>query len=650
MFEGIFAIVRSKDMKAVTEQEMATFCSSRSFSLPLKIVIGTNVGLAYSRKKLDENQETESVRCNSDHSIWCICLGEIHNFKALYDDLTKKGLRFEANDAELAIHLYEIYGESFVKKINGLFSYIIHDANKNIIVAGKDRFGGGKPLYYAQTSKGVLIGSSIKGFLAMDGERAVDYKAMGIFLKYAAIPSPYSIFRHIRKLEPGQILSVKDNVPHLDKIWNFVSPSRKITDEAFAVNKYNELFEKAIHTRLNGTARIGFLLSGGLDSSSIVAKASKQFDHPISTFTVSFDGHPMDESPFAAAVAEKYSTQHHKINLIPSVLYELPRLIWHLEEPFLESGLLLGYTVYKAAAEYADVILVGDGSDQLFGTEGRSMAIRSLIDKTLFANALKKLFFLATDNPFFVNGKKLEQIKDKFDKSFDFNRWFTSGFSNADLRDLFPYSGTTEFNYTDNLIDLKLPSFDEAYRFAANRFALRIQLSEIILRKSVSTAGLCGLSIRAPFLDNEVVDFVHSLSVNLRNHGSRNDHILGKNRSKYIHRLAMKDVLPPTIKTKSKQGGFVPLALFLDDKEVRNIIFKIIEKSRILPMFFKKHYLTDLMQHYNAISTSGNYWFYYLQEVIGKILHLLALEIWYRQFMENGTATEPKFDLRDYIS
>jgi asparagine synthase (glutamine-hydrolysing) len=581
MREGLFGIVRPEAGEPVSHDELlaiGTFLDS-----PQELVTFTdgNLGLAYKRYSHSKYQETKRVGHNNDKSIFGVFNGEIHNFNDLLIGLKENGHHLEKNDLDLITHLYEEYGESFAKRINGLFSFIIWDKKEKKIIAGNDRFGGSRPVYYSQTPKGLFISSQIRGILRLVGEKSL------------------------------------------------------LTD--------------SISRRLEGYSEVGFLLSGGLDSTAIVAISSRILDRSIPTFTVAFEGHSMDESPHAEALSRKYGTNHYRINLEPSSIYELPRLIWELEEPFLDDGLMLGHIVYREAAKHAQVILVGDGSDQIFGTEDRSMAIRSLVDKIFFAGLMKKGFLKATDNRFFLNGKKLEQIKDKFDKAFDFNRWFAAGFANNELRDLLLHNDLRECDPGEDLIDRAFTSFEEAFSFAALRYAIKIQLNEVILKKSAFTAGVNHVTIRAPFLDTDLVDFVQSLAVNLRNRGTIKEHILGRSQSKYVHRMAMKELLPSILIDKSRQGGFVPLSIFLQDSGVKSNIFHIIRMSEVLPNFFSRDYIETVLQSYEETSRKSGYWFYYHQSLVAKVLHLLAFEIWCRQYLEGHLSVQPSFDLRDYL-
>ena len=409
MLNEVFGIVKADVASSIARDDLFAVFSPYINNQDVICEIHQNVAIAYSSNKIKAKHETKSD-CKK-FGIAGFFNGEIHNFEELYGVLEQKGYVVERNVHDLAVHLYIEFGETFATQINGLFSFIIHDKKRNTVVAGVDRFGGANPLYYVVSNDGIYISSRLRGVARLVGERSIDFKAMGQFLKHAFIVSPYSIFQGVKKVVPGHLLLYRNGILKTAKYWDFSVPHQLLDNEVDAVKQYRAFMERSVVQRLDGEGGVGFLLSGGLDSGVIVATASKAIGKPIKTFTVGFDNHYLDESDQAALISTQYNTRHHRIALTPSLIYELPRLIWELEEPFLESGLLLGYAAYKEAAKHVKTILIGDGADQIFGTDARQLALRFLVDKMPFSAVLKKTFFALTDNHWFRNGKKTASNK-----------------------------------------------------------------------------------------------------------------------------------------------------------------------------------------------------------------------------------------------
>ena len=243
--------------------------------------------------------------------------------------------------------------------------------------------------------------------------------------------------------------------------------------------------------------------------------------------------------------------------------------------------------------------------------------------------------------------KKLHQIKDKFDRAYDFNRWFVAGFSHDELQSLF-IAKVQEYLFQNVETDYGFDSFEDLYIYSAMNYAVKVQLNEQILKKSAFAAGVNGVTIRAPYLDNDLVDFINSLAVSLRTEGNLKRYISGTSQSKYLHRLIANRLLPVESMKKSKQGGFVPLSIFLNDKIIRSEIFQIIRKSEVLFHIFNKNFIESILSDFEKLPPGKGYWFYYRQFLVSKILHLLALEIWLRQ-NDHSNLIAPDFDLRAYI-
>ena len=306
---------------------------------------------------------------NADESIWVVCNGEIYNFRALREEFVKRGYPFKTHsDCELIIALYEAHGDRLLDHLRGMFAFALWDVRRRRLFMARDHLGQ-KPFYYAQTASGFAFASEIKGLLALDPTlREMDIEALDQYLTLRLIAPPLSMFRRIRKLPPGHSLVLEEGTePVIRKYWDLsYLPKLEGTDEELT-DALEERLEEALRLHLVSDVPVGAFLSGGLDSSLLVAMLAKRIGvKNLATFTVGLNYAQFDESPHARAVAMLYDTEHHERALVPSLLRYLPELIYHLDEPS-DPLSLCAYQVAELASQHVKVVIGGDGGDELFG-------------------------------------------------------------------------------------------------------------------------------------------------------------------------------------------------------------------------------------------------------------------------------------------
>ncbi|MGH8209127.1 MAG: asparagine synthase (glutamine-hydrolyzing) [Steroidobacteraceae bacterium] len=306
---------------------------------------------------------------NESKSIWLVCNGEIYNYRELRVHLEVRGYRFlTQSDCEVIIGLYERYGDRLLEHLRGMFAFGLWDSRRRRLLVARDHLGQ-KPLYYAQTQRGFAFASEIKGLLAFDPQlRRMDLAALDQYLALRLIAPPLSMFAGIRKLPPAHCLVLEpDTPPAVRPYWDLQYQPKLEGSESVLLEELEAHIDEALRLHLVSDVPVGAFLSGGLDSSLLVAMLAKRIGvRELPTFTVGLPYKRFDEAPHAAAVARLYGTQHHERTLTPSLITLLPDLIYHLDEPS-DPLALCTYHVAKLARQHVKVVIGGDGGDELFG-------------------------------------------------------------------------------------------------------------------------------------------------------------------------------------------------------------------------------------------------------------------------------------------
>jgi asparagine synthase (glutamine-hydrolysing) len=344
------------------------------------------VGLGHRRLAIiDLSPEASQPLCNEDGTVWVVANGEIYNFVELREELEAKGHVFRSRtDSEVLVHLYEEEGERLVERLRGMFAFAIWDSRQGRLLLARDRFGQ-KPLYYHLGADGVRFGSEIKAIVQdPDVPRAPDLRALDAYLTYGYVPGPWSAFQGIRRLPPGHVLTVSGDGQHdLRRYWSLdLAPKLEGAEAAPArvEARLLELLDEAVRLRMVSDVPLGAFLSGGLDSSAIVASmcaTSEGGPASVRTYSIGFAEGAFDETAYAAEVAQHLGTTHEKLVLTRDAFAELERIAWHYGEPFADSSCLPTFAVSALARRHVTVVLSGDGGDELFCGYNRYVGTRA---------------------------------------------------------------------------------------------------------------------------------------------------------------------------------------------------------------------------------------------------------------------------------
>lgn len=562
------------------------------------------VALGHRRLSIIDLTGGKQPMSNEDGTIWITFNGEIYNFQDLRDDLVAKGHRFATrSDTEAIVHAYEEYGERCVERLRGMFAFAVWDSRAGRLFIARDRLGK-KPVYYCHNGGRFLFASEIKAILQdEDVKRELDPKALADYLTYHYIPFPGTIFKGIKKLEPGHYLSVeaRSAVPLLDvsikQYWDITySPDYSLSENDW-VEALREKLREAVRIRLISEVPLGAFLSGGIDSSTVVALMSQVQSAPVKTFSIGFKEEDFSELKYARQVAEKFGTEHHEFVVEPDAMEVLPKLAWEFDEPFADSSAIPTYYVSKIAREQVTVILSGDGGDETFAGYRRYGWAQDMSKYDAIPTPLKKAFFglPASLLPDGVKGKgALKHLsKGAFERYAGLNTFGESPYLDRLLSA--DTLATIRRTYKGRLPDFS--AMEGFYKScSASDYLTRIQyvdtklyLAEDILTKVDRASMLCSLETRAPLLDHEVIELAARMPPLFKLNGGE---------TKYILKKAMEGILPDDILYRRKMGFGVPLIhWFKKDltEYARDLLLS--KQARERGLFNAKHVETVLDTH-----------------------------------------------------
>ena len=329
---------------------------------------------------------------NEDGTVWIVFNGEVYNYQSLRPWLEQRGHRFVTNsDTETLVHLHEEEGVNGLSRLRGMYGYAIWDRRAQKLTLVRDRFGK-KPLYYTRHGGAFYFASELKAILAVTGPFEIDQRALRLYLQFGYIPDPYTPFVNVWKLPPASWLQVTPGGDtEQSRYWRMPEPVEEAPPgytRQDAIEEIRSVFDEAVKLRMIADVPLGAFLSGGIDSSLVVASMARQSASPVRTFSIGWEERTHNELPYATIVARHCATDHHEMIVRPNAIELLPRLVAQFDEPFADASAIPTYLVSKFAAEHVTVVLSGDGGDELFG--GYSSFF--MTEQFRYADKLPRLF------------------------------------------------------------------------------------------------------------------------------------------------------------------------------------------------------------------------------------------------------------------
>ncbi len=587
-----------------------------------------NVGLGIRRLKIIDLETGDQPIHNEDKTVWLVYNGEIYNFQKLRTALEQKGHKFYSHsDTEVIVHMYEEYGKDFVKQLRGMFGFALWDNKKKQLFIVRDHIGI-KPIYYSIDSSRLIFGSELKTLLCYKNiSREINYNAIDTYLSYLYIPSPITIYKSINKLLPGHLLLWQDGEIKIEKYWDLDNYKIETEiDEKKCIEQLDVLLKDTIKNYLVSDVSLGVFLSGGLDSSSIVALVSEITNKPVKTFNISYGKKYIEfnETEKARSVVRKFGCEHYEEILEPKLKDFLPTIVNHFDEPFADSSAIPNYLISKVARKNVKVALTGVGGDEIFVGYPRYFGayLYNLYTKIPYflRYAISKFsyFFPQTGSSRDWSGRIKRFLKNgTLDLSVAYKLWMTS--INYELKNKL-YSKDMISNIGDNGVSedeiskyfnlLKNGSVEKIFYID-----LKTYLVDDLLCLADRMSMANSLELRVPFCDINLIEFLSKIPFKLK---------IKNNNMKYLLKKVMKNVLPDEILNQKKMGFMIPLKHWLKEETVdllrEYFNDSVINKRKI---FNNKVISWMIEQHIN-----GKYNF------SDQIWSMIVLEEWFRNFVE----------------
>jgi len=538
----------------------------------------------------------------------------IYNYKELKEVLQELGHEFYTqSDTEVIIHSYEQWGYEFLQKLRGPFSFCIYDSLKGIFFLARDHLGL-KPLYYFFKKGKFIFSSEIKGILLHEVQRKLDINALNLYLSFSYVPSDLTLFENIFKLPPSSylIFDLKKKEIEIKNYWNLITSINTYKKKEILAAELRSLLENSVKIRLMSDVDLGAYLSGGIDSSSIVALMSKFMDNPVKTFSVKFESEAtIYDSKYAQIVADEFNTEHEEL-LIKSDCYTIiPEIIWHHDDLIADPASIPIYYLSEFAKDKIKVALIGDGSDEIFAgyseyywLSHRKRFLRYIphVNLNYFLNRCQKIpsfklqTLLSTFNSFHLEERRflapLLYIKD----------------SEKIIKISHQHEGIDYDAINQGDLITKYSLFD-----------LKYQLPNQYNMKTDKMNMANSIEARTPFLDLELVEWALSIPSDLK---------LKNNNEKFILKLAMKEYLPKIILKRKKTGFNTPIDFWLKTGmyEITDLLLDRLSKRSDL---FDTYYIEKLKKNKTSSFFSQKIWLF------------LFFEVWFETFIERDEFTSP---------
>jgi len=556
-----------------------------------------NVGLGHRRLSIIDLDGGRQPLSNEDGSIWVTFNGEIYNFAELRRRLEQSGHRFQTrSDTEVIVHAYEEWGEDSVEQLRGMFAFAVWDEPRRKLFLARDRIGI-KPLYYLELPGLFAFASEMQAFRALpEFEPNIDLQALDLYLHFQYIPSPFSIYKEVQKLPPAHTLTVEVHrgVQQPVRYWSLkLKPDNKLSETDW-VDRLDSALSETVRSQLVADVPFGAFLSGGVDSSTVVAYMSRELNQPVRTFSIRYDHSEFDEGVFAREVADQFQTEHYEEYIKQDGLEILPDLVRHYGEPFGDSSAIPTYYVAQLAGRHVKMVLSGDGGDELFAgysryedlvyTHRKPTGYRRL--RHTIANASRSVgmmrplpspsatwFEMVTG----VSSGELEQLwqPDFRHLTANTHEWFHEQCSRLPKIDL-----CAQFQYLD----------------------ITTYLPDDILSKVDIASMYHGLEVRVPLLDHVFLETVAQIPSDLKlkpsetNDGSRAPMV-----GKYLLKKTAQRFFSKEFLNRPKRGFEVPIKTWFANELRSELEERLLDPSSSMSELFELNHIRDLISEHASL-------------------------------------------------
>jgi asparagine synthase (glutamine-hydrolysing) len=583
------------------------------------------VGLVNLRLAIQDLSPKGHMPMNFKNRYTITYNGEIYNFKETRKRMEKEGYKFKSHsDTEVILALYDKYKEGCLKYLRGMFAFALYDHEAQIVFIARDRIGK-KPVKYFYNNEVFIFASELKAlFTQKEVKKEPDYGAIHDYLTYGYIPSPKTGFVGIQKLEPGTFLHIdlKKNTVEKKKYWEpDFSAKLELSEKEWCRRILNEL-EESVKLRMISDVPVGAFLSGGVDSSAVVAMMAMNSKQPIKTFTIAFKEPEFNETEYAQNIVDRYKTDHTILEANPENIEILPHLAYQYEEPFADASSVVTYMVSKLAREHVTVILNGDGGDELFAGYDRYKRLKrdAMIDEMKYLHPLMHFAAKNIDS----KNKWLNQI-DRFlekaklplaDRFVTYNSYFT----NEEKERLLSLRGGNPTWQSFNSYELYRNKFSQSNALDPRDAALYADLTTYLpddLLVKVDIASMANsLEARSPILDHQFIELACKMDFDLKVRGNVKNAEL-----KYIFKKALEPIVPKENLYRPKRGFSIPLSKWFSgdlNKYTKSILLNKNAKTKDL---LNQSEIKRMLEAHSETEDYGP-----------KLWNLLSLELWFQAY------------------
>jgi len=622
---GICGIIDYNHNSAVAKNTLENMCRAMLHRGPDDGGVYTDasnpsVGLGHRRLSIiDLSLAGHQPMLNEDGTIVLVFNGEIYNYRELRPSLEKKGHKFRSNtDSEVLIHLYEEYGIDCVRHLLGMFAFAIWDKNKKHLFLARDRLGK-KPLIYSFKNGKFVFASEFRPLLESGAiKKDINKEALHEYLSLGYIPAPLTIYKDVFKLLPAHTMILKDGEISLKQYWELDYGRKLVISEEDAQKELLRVLTEAVKIRLHSDVPLGAFLSGGIDSSTVVALMSKLSHKSVETFSIGFEESLYNELPYARALAQRYNTSHHEFVIRPNALEILPKLVEHYGEPYGDSSSLATYYVAEATRKHVVVALSGDGGDEAFAGYERHRAAIFAESYRKIPLALRRLIrfltgIVAAENDPKNTIRRLRRFLCGAELNFaERYAYWMSIFSEEEKSKIFCLSNSYPSLRIQNVLN-EHPEYGLLDKLL--RTDTLTTLADDFLVKVDIASMANSLELRSPFLDHRVFEFAASLPENYKLRG---------NVYKYILKKAIKDLVPAKNVYRKKMGFAIPLSRWFRAEMKDYLKGNLLSTKCLNRGYFHPDRIKDLVEGHISGKAENGF----------KLWSLLMLELWHQRFMD----------------
>jgi asparagine synthase (glutamine-hydrolysing) len=578
--------------------------------------VAPGVGMGMRRLSIIDLETGRQPVHNEDGTVWAVFNGEIYNFQELRSDLEKRGHSFyTGTDTEVIVHLYEERGPRCVEALRGMFAFAVWDEREQSLLVARDRIGI-KPLYYCETGGRLAFASELKALLELpEVDRTLNWPALGHVFAFLTTPAADSIVQGVRKLEPGMVLTASRRGVRVSRYWELEwAPARGRGEDDLAEELRAQL-EESVRLHLVSDVPVGAFLSGGVDSSAVVATMARRGTRPVKTFSIGFTEEDFDELKYARQVSRAFGTEHYELVLEPDVLSVLDDLAWHLDEPFGDPSAIPTYMVSKLASEHVTVVLSGDGGDEIFaGYDRYRVEERERRRDRLPAAVRRALGAFARRAPEGMKGRNFLRhlALDGPARYLDALTFFRRD----EQREMFAGDVLPLVSAGDPWREAEagLARAGGHWLSALQHQDLNAYLPLDILTKVDRMSMAHSIEARVPLLDHKLIEFAATIPPELS---------LRNGAGKYLFKRALRGILPDPVLERPKQGFAVPLGRWFRGRLgefVRELLLSETARRRGV---VKPGYVEKLLKR-----NQGG------RDLDFQLWTLISFELWARQFMD----------------